>query len=416
MSRDLAANLNPSLRGAERQPIPGAGPAGKSGAVRALFRGFAGSSLRRIGRVKFLQALLLSLAIVLAPFSHAARIKEVASVAGVRSNPLTGYGLVVGLDGTGDQTTQAPFTGQSLTAMLQQFGVLLPQGITMQPRNIAAVMVTASLPPFAQPGQQLDINVSSIGNAKSLRGGTLIATPLRGADGQIYAIAQGNLVVGGAGASAGGSKVQINHLSAGRIPAGALVERSVPTPLANGDAIQLDLNSSDYATARAVAQAINKLKGAGTAQALDGRVVRVKAPTAPDDRVAFLADVENLPVDLAPAAARVVINARTGSIVMNQAVTLSSCAVAHGSLSVTISSTPIISQPNALSGGQTTVAEKADIAIRQEPGSLIQLPAGARLSDVVKALNSLGATPQDLLAILQAMKSAGALNAELEVI
>jgi flagellar P-ring protein precursor FlgI len=366
--------------------------------------------------VKTLQALLLSLAVVLAPISHAARIKEVASVAGVRSNPLTGYGLVVGLDGTGDQTTQAPFTGQSLTAMLQQFGVLLPQGVTMQPRNIAAVMVTASLPPFAQPGQQLDINVSSIGNAKSLRGGTLIATPLRGADGQIYAIAQGNLIVGGAGASAGGSKVQINHLSAGRIPSGALVERSVPTPIAQGDILQLDLNSSDFATARAVAQAINKAKGAGTAQAMDGRVVRVKAPNTPDDRVAFLADVENLAVDMAPAAARVVINARTGSIVMNQAVTLSACAVAHGSLSVTINSTPVISQPNALSGGQTVVTEKADISIRQDPGSLIQLPAGARLSDVVKALNSLGATPQDLLAILQAMKSAGALNAELEVI
>lgn len=368
--------------------------------------------------MKYLQALLLSLAVVLAPVApaHAARIKEVASVAGVRSNPLTGYGLIVGLDGTGDQTTQAPFTGQSLTAMLQQFGVLLPQGVTMQPRNIAAVMVTASLPPFAQPGQQLDINVSSIGNAKSLRGGTLIATPLRGADGQIYAIAQGNLVVGGAGASAGGSKVQINHLSAGRIPAGALVERSVPTPIAQGDTLQLDLNSSDYATARAVAQAINKAKGAGTAQALDGRVVRVKAPATPDERVGFLADVENLAIDMATPAARIVINARTGSIVMNQAVTLSACAVAHGSLSVTISSTPIISQPNALSGGQTTVAEKADISIRQEPGSLIQLAAGARLADVVKALNSLGATPQDLLAILQAMKSAGALNAELEVI
>ena len=369
--------------------------------------------------MKYLKVLLLSLAVVLAPFSHAARIKEVASVAGVRSNPLTGYGLVVGLDGTGDQTTQAPFTGQSLTAMLQQFGVLLPQGVTMQPRNIAAVMVTASLPAFAQPGQQLDINVSSIGNAKSLRGGTLIATPLRGADGQIYAIAQGNMVVGGAGASAGGSKVQINHLSAGRIPAGALVERSVPTPLSQGvqgDTLQFDLNSSDFATARAVAQAINKAKGAGTAQALDGRVVRVKAPATPDERVAFLADVENLDVSMAAPAARVVINARTGSIVMNQAVTLQACAVAHGSLSVTISSTPIISQPNALSGGQTTVAEKADISIRQEPGSLIQLPAGARLSDVVKALNSLGATPQDLLAILQAMKSAGALNAELEVI
>jgi len=385
-------------------------------AVHALFCGSAGSRIRRIGRVKSLQALLLALAALLAPMAHAARIKEVASVAGVRSNPLTGYGLVVGLDGTGDQTTQAPFTGQSLTAMLQQFGVILPPGVTMQPRNIAAVMVTTSLPAFAQPGQQLDINVSSIGNSKSLRGGTLIATPLRGADGQVYAIAQGNLVVAGAGASAGGSKVQINHLSAGRIPAGALVERSVPTPLAQGDMLQFDLNSSDYATARAVAQAINKAKGAGIAQALDGRVVRVKAPATPDERVAFLADVENLVIDTGIPAARIVINARTGSIVMNQAVTLSACAVAHGSLSVTISSTPIISQPNALSGGQTTVAEKADIAIRQEPGSLIQLPAGARLSDVVKALNSLGATPQDLLAILQAMKSAGALNAELEVI
>ncbi len=365
--------------------------------------------------MKVLHALILSLAVVLLP-AHAARIKEVASVAGVRSNPLTGYGLVVGLDGTGDQTTQAPFTGQSLTAMLQQFGVLLPQGVTMQPRNIAAVMVTAQLPAFAQPGQQLDINVSSIGNAKSLRGGTLVATPLRGADGQVYAIAQGNLVIAGAGASAGGSKVQINHLSAGRIPAGALVERSVPTPLASGDFIQFDLNSSDFATARALAQAINQAKGAGVAQALDGRVVRVRAPSSPDERVAFLADVENLDVSAAAPAARVVINARTGSIVMNQAVTLAACAVAHGNLSVTINTTPVVSQPNALSGGQTVVTQKSDIAIRQEPGSLIQLPAGARLADVVKALNSLGATPQDLLAILQAMKSAGALNAELEVI
>ncbi|MDC8784289.1 flagellar basal body P-ring protein FlgI [Roseateles koreensis] len=346
----------------------------------------------------------------------AARIKEVASVQGVRSNSLTGYGLVVGLDGTGDQTTQAPYTGQSLTAMLQQFGVMLPPGITMQPRNIAAVMVTASLPAFAQPGQQLDINVSSVGNAKSLRGGTLISTPLRGADGQVYAMAQGNLIVGGAGASAGGSKVQINHLSAGRIPAGASVERSVATPLQNGDFIQLDLNAADYNTARAVALAINRAKGAGVAQAVDGRVVRVRAPSNPDERVSFLADMENLPLELSDPAARIVINARTGSVVMNQAVTLSPCAVAHGSLSVTISSTPVVSQPNAFSGGQTTVTEKTDISIKQEPGSLIQLPAGVKLAEVVKALNSLGATPQDLLAILQAMKSAGALNAELEVI
>jgi flagellar P-ring protein precursor FlgI len=367
--------------------------------------------------VKTLQALLLSLAVVLAPISHAARIKEVASVAGVRSNPLTGYGLVVGLDGTGDQTTQAPFTGQSLTAMLQQFGVLLPQGVTMQPRNIAAVMVTASLPPFAQPGQQLDINVSSIGNAKSLRGGTLVVTPLKGADGQIYAMAQGNLIVGGAGASAAGSKVQINHLSAGRVPEGATVERAVATPLNQGEYLQLDLNSNDYNTAREVARAVNARMGNGVAQAMDGRVVRVRMPDGMDARVAFMADIENLPLELAAPAAKIVINARTGSVVVNQNVTLNPCAVAHGSLSVTINSTPVISQPSPFSHSGTTVSkEKADITIKQEPGSLIQLPAGTKLADVVKALNSLGATPQDLLAILQAMKTAGALNAEIEVI
>ncbi|MDL5033628.1 flagellar basal body P-ring protein FlgI [Pelomonas sp. APW6] len=360
--------------------------------------------------------LLLAALLFAAGTAEAVRLKEVAAVQGVRTNALTGYGLIVGLDGTGDQTTQAPFTGQSLQAMLQQFGVILPQGVTMQPRNIAAVMVTAQLPPFAQPGQTLDINVSSIGNAKSLRGGTLIATPLRGADGQVYAMAQGNLIVGGAGASAGGAKVQINHLSAGRIPAGATVERAVPTPLALGEAIQLDLNAADFATARAVARAINKAKGAGVAQAVDGRVVRVKAPTDSDERVAFLADLEELPIDMAAPAARVVINARTGSVVMNQAVSIGNCAVAHGNLSVTITSTPQVSQPGALSGGQTVVTEKTDIAIRQEPGPLIQLPASAKLADVVKALSALGATPQDLLAILQAMKTAGALNAELEVI
>jgi flagellar P-ring protein precursor FlgI len=347
----------------------------------------------------------------------AARIKEVATVQGVRSNPLVGYGLVVGLDGTGDQTTSTPFTAQSLAAMLQQMGVTVPPGTNMQLKNVAAVMVTAQLPAFAQPGQTIDINVSSLGNAKSLRGGTLIATPLKGADGQIYALAQGNLIVGGAGASAGGSKVQINHLSAGRVPEGATVERSVPTPLNQGDTLQLDLNASDFNTAREVARVINQRMGADVAWAVDGRVVRVRMPETPGARVAFMADIENLPVDLAAPAAKVVINARTGSVVMNQAVTLSACAVAHGSLSVTISSTPQVSQPNALStGGQSVVTEKADITIAQQAGSLIQMPAGTQLSDVVKALNSLGATPQDLLAILQAMKSAGALNAELEVI
>ena len=348
--------------------------------------------------------------------SHAARIKEVASVQGVRSNQLAGYGLVVGLDGTGDQTTSAPFTTQSITALLQQMGVTIPPGTSMQIKNVAAVMVTAQLPAFAQPGQNIDVNVSSLGNAKSLRGGLLIATPLKGADGQIYAMAQGNLIVGGAGASAGGSKVTINHLLAGRIPDGASVERAVPTPLNQGDFMQLDLNASDFNTAREVARAINAKMPDSPAQAMDGRVVRVRMPTSPNARVAFMADIENLPLDLAAPAAKVVINARTGSVVMNGAVSLSACAVAHGSLSVTISSTPVVSQPGPLSQGKTVVSEKADITIKQEPGALIQLPASTKLADVVKALSALGATPQDLLAILQAIKSAGALNAELEVI
>ncbi|NKI93080.1 flagellar basal body P-ring protein FlgI [Rhizobacter sp. SG703] len=368
--------------------------------------------------------LLISLTVVAASAalwwpmpSQAARIKEVAAVQGVRANQLVGYGLVVGLDGTGDQTTSTPFTQQSLNALLQQMGVTVPPGTTMQVKNVAAVMVTAQLPPFAQPGQTIDINVSSMGNAKSLRGGTLIATPLKGADGQIYALAQGNLIVGGAGASAAGSKVQINHLSAGRVPEGATVERAVATPLNQGEFLQLDLNASDFSTAREVARTINAKMGADTAHAIDGRVVRVRMPASPDARVGFLADIENLPLELAAPAAKVVINARTGSVVMNQTVTLSACAVAHGNLSVTISTTPVISQPSPLSSGGTTVAkEKADITIKQEPGALIQLPASAKLADVVKALSALGATPMDLLAILQAMKTAGALNAELEVI
>ena len=350
------------------------------------------------------------------PGHAAVRIKEVAAVQGVRSNQLLGYGLVVGLDGTGDQATQTPFTTQSLNALLQQMGVTLPAGVTMQPKNVAAVLVTAQLPAFAQPGQNIDVNVSSLGNSKSLRGGTLIATPLKGADGQIYALAQGNLIVGGAGASAGGSKVQINHLAAGRIPDGASVERSVPTPLLDGESLQLGVSANDYTTAMAVADAINTAKGAGTASALDGRSVRVRMPPAAQERMAFLAEIENLPLKLAKPAARVVLNARTGSIILNDAVTLSACSVAHGNLSVTISSTPVVSQPNPLAQGQTVQAERNDIAISQQGGALITLPAGVNLADVVKALNALGATPMDLLAILQAMKSAGALHAEIEVI
>ena len=358
-------------------------------------------------------------AIVTALFTtsaHATRIKEVAAVQGVRANQLVGYGLVIGLDGTGDQTTQTPFTTQGLQSMLQQLGVTLPAGTQMQLKNVAAVIVTASLPAFAQPGQTIDVDVSSVANSKSLRGGTLVATPLKGADGQVYAIAQGNMIVGGAGAAAGGSKVTINHLNAGRIPEGASVERAVPTPLSQGDTLELDLNSADYATARAVANAINANKGTGTARALDGRVVKVKVPMDADARVGFLADLENLDINLSAPAAKIVMNARTGSIVMNQSVTLAPCAVAHGSLSVTINSNPQVSQPAPNSNGQTVVTDKTDIAISAQPGSLINMPAGTKLADVVKALNALGATPQDLLAILQAMKSSGALTADIEVI
>ena len=371
---------------------------------------------RLVGRLLWLGIFAASAAVWWPAPAMAARIKEVASVQGVRSNPLVGYGLVVGLDGTGDQTTSAPFTTQSINSLLQQLGVTVPSGTNMQLKNVAAVMVTAQLPAFAQPGQTIDVNVSSLANAKSLRGGMLIATPLKGADGQIYALAQGSLIVGGAGASAGGSKVQINHLSAGRVPEGATVERAVPTPLNQGDSLQLDLNASDYNTAREVARAINNRMGGAIAQAVDGRRVHVRMPESPDARVSFMAEIENLNVDLASPAARVIINARTGSVVVNEAVTLSACAVAHGNLSVTINSTPLVSQPNPLSQGQTVVTEKANIQINQEPGALIQMPAGTRLTDVVKALNTLGANPQDLLAILQAMKVAGALNAELEVI
>ena len=351
--------------------------------------------------------------------AQALRIKEVAAVQGVRSNQLSGYGLVVGLDGTGDQTTQMPYTTQSVQNYLQQMGITLPANSNarnIQLKNVAAVVVTAELPPFAQPGQQIDVVVSSMGNAKSLKGGTLITTPLRGADGEIYALAQGNMVVGGAGASQGGSKVQINHLSAGRIPMGAQVERAVPTPLNDSDTIRLGLNAFDFQTATKVVQAINSRHGMGTAAALDGRTVEVRAPMDPSARVGFLADIEELQLPGSKPAAKVVINPRTGSIVMNQAVTLGPCAIAHGNLAITIDSTPVISQPNPLSQGQTVVREKSNIQVTQEPGNIINVQASPQLADVVRSLNALGATPQDLLAILQAIKAAGALNAELEVI
>lgn len=333
----------------------------------------------------------------------AERIKDIATLQGVRSNQLIGYGIVVGLDGTGDQTTQTPFTTQAMGNMLSQMGVSLTpeQATRLQLKNVAAVMVTASLEPFARPGQSMDVTVSSIGNAKSLRGGTLLLTQLKGADGQVYAMAQGNLLVGGAGAAAGGAAVTVNHLLAGRIPGGATVERSVPTLVGQGGYVYFELSEADFGTAQNVVSAINRAVGAGTAQALDGRRIAVRAPESTDARVAFLGRIENLEVNTVAAGAKVVVNPRTGSVVMNRRVTLQACAVAHGNLSVVVDG-----------GGRGG----ADVQMTQDNGSLMSLQAGANLADVVKALNSLGANPMDLLAILQAMKAAGALRAELEVI
>ena len=355
-------------------------------------------------------------ALALSGTAHAERIKDIASIQGVRINQLNGYGLVVGLDGTGDQTTQTPFTTQSITNMLTQMGVNLPPGINMQLKNVAAVMVTAELPPFSQVGQNIDITVSSIGNAKSLRGGTLVMTPLKGADGQVYAMAQGNMIVSGAGASANGSKAQINHLSVGRIPAGATVERSVATSLGESGSINLELRQSDFTTASRVVEAVNARFGKDTARALNGRVIQVRTPIGESERVTFLGAIESLDVSPAQAMAKVIINARTGSVVMNRAVMLDSSAVSHGNLSVVISSEPVISQPAPFSRGQTVVTAQSQIEIRQQEGGVMLLKNSAALSDVVKALNSIGATPQDLLAILQALKASGALRAELEVI
>ncbi len=361
-------------------------------------------------------SLLLASSLAVAASDVGQRIKDMATLQGVRQNQLVGYGLIVGLDGTGDQPTQAPFTPASMQAMLDRLGIQLPPGTTIQPKNVAAVSLTANLPPFAKPGQAIDVTVASLGTAKSLRGGTLILSPLRGVDGQIYAMAQGNVLVGGAGASAGGSSSQVNHLNAGRIPAGATVERAVPTPLGQGDFINYELTQSDFTTANRMVDVINRAIGADTARALDARLIQVRAPRDSNERVQFISKVENLAVTAAENSPKVLINARTGSVVMNQSVALDSCAIAHGNLSVTINANNSVSQPNALSQGQSAEVQNADVSVKADKGQLVQLSKGAKLADVVKALNSIGATPQDLLSILQAMKAAGALKAELEVI
>ncbi|WP_413194961.1 flagellar basal body P-ring protein FlgI [Pararobbsia alpina] len=352
----------------------------------------------------------------LAQPAHAERLKDLAQIQGVRDNPLIGYGLVVGLDGTGDQTTQTPFTTQSLTNMLARLGITVTGATNMQLKNVAAVMVTSTLPAFARPGEGIDVTVSSLGNAKSLKGGTLLMTPMKGADGNVYAIAQGNVLVAGAGAAANGSKVQINQLDVGRISNGALVERAVPTVLGEAGTMQMTLNQTDFDNAQRVSAAINNAFGGGTAVPVDGRTIAIKSPSDPAAQVAFLAQVENIDVAPSKEAAKVVVNARTGSVVMNQMVQLQSCAVAHGNLSVIVNTTPQVSQPGPFSNGQTAVTQQSQIQVRQENGALQMVKAGASLADVVKGLNALGATPADLISILQSIKAAGALRADLEII
>ena len=349
--------------------------------------------------------------------ASAERIKDLATVAGVRDNQLVGYGLVVGLDGTGDQTSQTPFTVQSIKSMLQQMGVTVPDNVNPQLKNVAAVIVHSNLPPFAKAGSTIDVTVSSMGNAKSLRGGSLIMTPLKGADGGVYAMAQGSLIVGGFGAETkDGSSISVNIPSVGRIPNGATVEREVASPFLTDPALTLNLHTPDFTTAARMAQALDKVLGAGSASALDGSSVRVITPVDPNQRTAFMAIVEN--VELAPGetSAKVIVNSRTGTIVIGQNVHVNAAAVTHGSLTVTISNTPIVSQPPPLSGGQTAVVPNSQIDVKQEKNKMFLFNPGVSLNDIVEAVNKVGAAPGDLVAILEALKEAGALKAELIVI
>ncbi len=360
-------------------------------------------------------AALLAVALPLA--AQAERIKDIATVAGVRGNQLVGYGLVVGLNGTGDQTSQTPFTIQAIKNMLAQLGVLVPDNVNPQLRNVAAVTVEATLPPFAKPGQTIDITVSSIGNAQSLRGGSLLMTPLRGADGQIYALAQGNLIVGGFGIQGDdGSRVSVNVPSTGRVPNGASVERAVPSAIGTADSLVLNLNTPDFTTASRVVDAVNASLGAGVAESIDPISVRVRAPADESQRIAYISHIENLEVEPAEAAAKVIVNSRTGTVVIGANVRVMPAAVAHGSLVVRITETKLVSQPNPLGRGQTVVVPQSDIDVDQGSGRMFVFEPGTSLNDIVEAVNQVGAAPGDLVAILEALREAGALRAQLIVI
>lgn len=350
------------------------------------------------------------------PFCYADRIRDLVTIQGVRDNALVGYGIVVGLDGTGDQTSQTPFTIQSITNMLSQLGITVPTGSNMQLKNVAAVMVTAKLPSFARVGQQVDVVVSSLGNAKSLRGGTLIMTPLKGTDNQVYAIAQGNLFVGGMGASSKGSSVSINQMTGATIPNGATIERELATSLDKQNIIHLHINQFDFTRALKISEAINKLRK-NSAVALDGMTVALQMPKESHARVQFLSRIQNLEIGITPMSAKVVINTRTGVVVMNQKVKLDNCAVAHGNLSVVINNNLKVSQPDTpLAGGETVVVPDNQVNVEQQGGALHNLPFSADLNHVINSLNLLGANPTELMSILEALKTAGCLHASLETI
>ncbi len=362
--------------------------------------------------------LLIWLTILLLPAAGAERIKDLASVAGVRENQLVGYGLVVGLDGTGDSTSQNQFTAQSLKAMLARLGVVIPPGVNPKPKNVAAVMVHATLPPFTRPGQTIDVTVSSIGNAKSLRGGTLLMTPLKGIDGQVYAIAQGSLVVSGLGAQgADGSKITVNIPSVGRIPNGATVERAVASPFASDQDLVLNLHTPDFTTVSRMVKAINNVIGPGTARALDGGSLKVRAPRDPSQKVAFAALLENIEVEPGEAPAKVVVNSRTGTVVIGQNVRIMPAAVSHGNLVVTITEQTAVSQPGPFArAGNTAVVPQSSVNVSTEGNHMFLIKPGIRLEDIVRAVNEVGAAPGDLVAILEALREAGALRAELIII
>ena len=361
--------------------------------------------------ITVLLLLLVSMAV------NAERIKDLASIAGVRDNQLLGYGLVVGLDGSGDKVSSSPFVEQSLKSLLTQLGIAVPPGVDINPKNVAAVVVHANLPPFTKAGQKIDITVSSIGDAKSLRGGSLLMTPLKGIDGKVYAIAQGNMVVGGLTAEGlDGSSITVNIPSVGRIPGGATIEREVPSPFGSLPYLTFNLNQGDFTTAQNIARAINDLIGEGTAKAMDATSIRVNAPKDVAQRVSFVSILENLEVEPGETAAKVIVNSRTGTVVINSTVRVSPAAVSHGCLTVTISESMAVSQPNAFAEGETVVVPQSQVEIGEENNHMFLFSPGVDLNDVVRAVNQVGAAPSDLVAILEALKQAGALKAELLVI